>query len=38
MKVFMPMAQKKLSRGANWSTWSPASTPVRRYSMPSARV
>ncbi len=38
MKKFMPTAQKKLSRGAKWSTSSPAATPVRRYSTPSASV
>ena len=38
MKKFMPMAQKKLSRGANRSMSSPAATPVRRYSTPSASV
>ena len=38
MKKFMPMAQKKLSRGANWSMLSPASSPARMYSTPSARV
>jgi hypothetical protein len=38
MKKFMPIAQKKDSRGANASTSSPASRPARMYSMPSARV
>ena len=38
MKKFMPMAQKKLSRGAKASMSIPAATPARAYSMPSARV
>ena len=38
MKKFMPMAQKKTSRGANWSTSSPAAMPARIYSTPSASV
>ncbi len=38
MKKFMPIAQKKLSRGANASIASPAATPVRMYSTPSASV
>ena len=38
MKKFMPMPQKKLSRGANASTSIPASRPAFRYSTPSARV
>ena len=38
MKKFMPMAQKKLSRGANASTSRPVSRPARTYSMPSAIV
>ena len=38
MKKFMPMAQKNDSRGANTSTSSPASSPARRYSTPSASV
>ena len=38
MKKFMPTAQKKLSRGANWSTFRPTASPARMYSMPSARV
>ena len=38
MKKFMPIAQKKLSRGANASTSRPASRPARTYSMPSAIV
>ena len=38
MKKFMPIAQKKLSRGANRSMSRPASRPARRYSTPSASV
>ncbi len=38
MEKFMPMAQKKDSRGANLSMSSPASRPARRYSTPSASV
>ncbi len=38
MKKFMPMAQKNDSRGANESMASPASSPARMYSTPSARV
>ena len=38
MKKFMPIAQKKLSRGANWSMVSPESSPARMYSTPSASV
>ena len=38
MKKFIPIAQKKLNRGANASMSSPAATPARRYSSPSARV
>ncbi len=38
MKKFMPIAQKKLSRGANRSMSSPAASPARRYSTPSASV
>ena len=38
MKKFMPIAQKKLSRGANASMSRPDAVPARRYSMPSARV
>ncbi len=38
MKKFMPIAQKKLSRGAKASTASPVSTPACRYSTPSASV
>ena len=38
MKWFIPMPQKKLRRGANSSTESPAWIPVRRYSSPSASV
>ena len=38
MKKFMPIAQKKLSRGANRSMSRPASMPARRYSTPSASV
>ncbi len=38
MKVFMPTAQKNDRRGAKSSTPSPAATPVRRYSTPSAKV
>ena len=38
MKKFIPIAQKKLSRGANASMSSPAAAPARRYSRPSARV
>ena len=38
MKKFMPMAQKKLSRGANASTSMPGAWPAFRYSTPSASV
>ena len=38
MKKFMPMAQKKLSRGANSSTFSPFDKAARTYSRPSASV
>ena len=38
MKKFMPIAQKKDSRGAKWSMSRPASRPARRYSTPSASV
>jgi hypothetical protein len=38
MKWFIPIAQKKERRGANWSTSIPAAIPVLRYSSPSARV
>ena len=38
MKKFMPMPQKKLMRGAKASTSSPAATPARTYSRPSASV
>ena len=38
MKKFMPIAQKKESRGANLSMASPASTPALAYSRPSASV
>jgi methylmalonyl-CoA mutase cobalamin-binding domain/chain len=38
MKKFIPIAQKKLSRGANLSISRPASRPARMYSTPSARV
>ena len=38
MKKFMPMAQKKLRRGANLSTSRPTLWPARMYSTPSARV
>ena len=38
MKKFMPIAQKNDSRGAKASTSSPAFTPARRYSTPSASV
>ena len=38
MNGFMPMPQKKERRGANASMSMPASTPVRTYSNPSARV
>ena len=38
MKKFMPTAQKKDRRGANWSTVSPAARPARMYSTPSASV
>ncbi|MDQ1201716.1 hypothetical protein QE449_002334 [Rhodococcus sp. SORGH_AS303] len=38
MKKFMPMAQKKDSRGANVSMSMPAASPARMYSTPSARV
>ena len=38
VKASMPTPQKKLSRGAKASTPSPARTPVRTYSTPSARV
>ncbi len=35
---FIPMPQKKDSRGAKASMSSPACRPARRYSTPSARV
>ena len=38
MKKFMPMPQKKDSRGANLSIDSPASSPALMYSTPSASV
>ena len=38
MKKFMPTAQKNDTRGANRSTLSPALSPARTYSTPSARV
>ncbi|QYC41070.1 hypothetical protein Nocox_17290 [Nonomuraea coxensis DSM 45129] len=38
MKKFIPMHQKNDNRGANASTSSPAPTPARRYSIPSASV
>ena len=38
MKKFIPIAQKKLSRGAKSSMPSPASRPARMYSTPSASV
>jgi hypothetical protein len=38
MKAFMPEFQKKETRRAKASTSNPAATPVRTYSMPSARV
>jgi hypothetical protein len=38
MKKFIPIAQKKDSRGAKTSMSSPAATPAFRYSTPSARV
>lgn len=38
MKKFIPIAQKKDSRGAKASTSRPAPIPARRYSTPSARV
>ena len=38
MKKFIPIAQKKLSRGANPSMSRPASRPARMYSTPSASV
>ncbi len=38
MKKFMPIAQKKDSRGANASISRPAATPARTYSTPSANV
>ena len=38
MKKFMPIAQKKLSRGANWSIVIPVARPARMYSTPSASV
>ena len=38
MKKFMPMPQKKDSRGANASTSIPAAWPAFRYSTPSASV
>jgi hypothetical protein len=38
MKKFIPIAQKKDSRGANRSMSSPASSPARMYSTPSASV
>ncbi len=38
MNRFMPMAKKKLRRGANSSTSRPRDWAARTYSMPSARV
>jgi hypothetical protein len=38
MKKFIPMPQKKDSRGANLSMDSPASRPALMYSTPSASV
>ena len=38
IKKFMPIAQKKLRRGAKASMSRPAATPARTYSTPSARV
>jgi hypothetical protein len=38
MKKFMPIAQKNDNRGANVSIPSPAASPARMYSTPSARV
>ena len=38
MKKFVPIAQKNESRGAKWSMSSPASSPARMYSTPSASV
>jgi hypothetical protein len=38
MKKFIPIAQKKLSLGANWSIDIPVARPARMYSTPSARV
>ena len=38
MNGFIPMAKKKLSRGAKSSTESPAAMPLRTYSIPSASV
>src|SRR5262249_35853850 len=38
MKKFMPMAQKNDSLGAKRSTSSPADSPARKYSTPSASV
>jgi len=38
MKKFMPTAQKNDSRGANRSMASPAASPARTYSTPSASV
>ena len=38
MKKFMPIAQKNEMRGANRSIWSPALSPARTYSTPSASV
>ena len=38
MKKFMPMPKKNDSRGANTSMSSPAASPVRTYSTPSASV
>ena len=38
MKKFIPMPQKKDSRGANLSMSSPASRPALMYSTPSASV
>ncbi len=38
MNTFIPMAQKKDSRGANASMSRPAASPARRYSTPSASV
>jgi hypothetical protein len=38
MKKFIPIAQKNESRGANRSIVSPAPSPARTYSTPSASV